>query len=116
MKQRKKSEKRQRNKFIIFRATEEEKQTFLDLASQSGLSPADYFRKSTLGTKPLKPTNDTKLLAKMLSEWGRIGSNLNQIARHYNSGTATDQLLGREIIDKVEGIRTDLRKALGYDL
>jgi len=116
MAKRKKSEKRQRNKFITVRATDAEKQAFLDLAQKSGLSPADYFRKSTLGSKPLKPTIDTKLLAKMLAEWGRIGSNLNQIARHYNSGTPTDQALGQEIIAKIEDIRTDLRKSLGYDM
>jgi hypothetical protein len=116
MAKRKKSEKRQRNKFIIFRATEEEKHAFLEKAKQSGLTPADYFRKSTIGSKPLKPTIDTTLLAKLLADWGRLGNNLNQIAKHYNSGNPTDQALGQEIIRKVEIIRRLIRKAMGYDM
>jgi hypothetical protein len=116
MSQRKKSEKRQRNKFISIRATDEEKQHFLDLAKKSGLTPADYFRKSALKSKPLKPTHDRTLLIKLLANWGRLGNNLNQIAKHYNSGNPTDQAIGQEIISKVENIRRDLRKALGHDL
>ena len=116
MSQRKKSEKRQRNEFISIRATKEEKRHFLDLAEKSGLTPADYFRKSALKSKPLKPTHDRTLLIKLLADWGRLGNNLNQIAKHYNSGNPTDQAIGQEIIRKVEIIRKKLRKALGHDL
>jgi len=116
MEKRKKSEKRQRNKFISIRATESEKQMFIDLASQSGLTPADYFRKSALHMLPLKPTIETKLLSQMLANWGRIGNNLNQVAKHYNAGNATDQKIGLELIEIVKDIRTDLRKSLGYDM
>lgn len=116
MEKKKRSEKRQRNDLVQFRLTKEEKQEFLARCKQSGLNGADYFRKTALKSKPLKSGLDTKLLVQLLSSWGKIGSNLNQIAKHYNGGNPTDQAIGQSLIDEVKSIRTDLRKALGYDL
>ena len=115
MEKRKKSETRKRTDYIRFRVTPEEKKAFLQRCDDAGLTPADYMRKSALKMRPLKPTVDTKLLAQMLSEWGRIGNNLNQLARHYNAGNSADQEIGRELIKIVRGIRSDIRKGLGHD-
>jgi len=116
MEKKKRSEKRKRNELVQFRLTAEEKEEFTRRCETLGLSGADYFRKSALKSKPLKSGSDTALLIKLLGSWGKIGGNLNQIAKHYNSGNTTDQTIGQSLIEKVDIIRTDLRKALGYDL
>lgn len=115
MENKKRSDKRKRTEKIYFRVTPEEKDAFNIRCENAGLSPSDYLRKSALKMRPLKPTTDTKLLAQMLSEWGRIGNNLNQLARHYNAGNAADQKIGRELVEIVSGIRADIRKGLGHD-
>lgn len=112
----KRSEKRQRNELVQFRLTAEEKQDFLERCEQAGLSGADYFRKTALKSKPLKSGAETALLIKLLASWGKIGGNINQIAKHYNSGHPTDSALGQSLLAKIETMRTDLRQALGYDL
>lgn len=116
MDKKKRSEKRKRNELVQFRLTKEEKEEFNRRCEALGLSGADYFRKSALKSKPLKSGSDTALLIKLLASWGKIGGNLNQIAKHYNSGNPTDQVMGEELIKKVDSMRKDLRQALGYDL
>tara|TARA_R110002111_G_scaffold140208_3_gene206197 strand:+ start:403 stop:696 length:294 start_codon:yes stop_codon:yes gene_type:complete len=96
--------------------TKDEKTKYLLRCEKAGLTPADYFRKSAMKTKPLQPTTNTGLLVKILASWGKMGNNLNQIAKHYNSGNEIDQAIGKELVQKVESIRLEIRQALGHDL
>ncbi|MEE9361963.1 MAG: MobC family plasmid mobilization relaxosome protein [Cellulophaga sp.] len=116
MQGKKRSEKRKRTELVQFRMTKEEKSEYLLRCKKAGLTAADYFRKSAMKSKPLQPTIDTAMLVKLLASWGKMGNNLNQIAKHYNSGTATDQVIGQELVKKVEAIRLEIRQALGHDL
>ena len=116
MAQNKKSDKRKRTEKIYFRVTPEEKSDFILRCENAGLTPADYLRKSALKTRPLNPTTDKQLIVKLLADWGRMGNNLNQIARHYNEGSPTDAELGQELIEVVRAVRVDIRKALGHDM
>jgi len=116
MRNKKRSEKRKRTELIQIRMTKDEKAEYLLRCKKAGLTSADYFRKSAMKAKPLQPTIDTTLLIKVLATWGKMGSNLNQIAKHYNGGNPTDQALGKELVEKVEAIRLQIRQVLGYDL
>ena len=116
MHKRKRSEKRKRTELIQIRMTKEEKAAYLLRCKNAGLTSADYFRKSALKAKPLQPTIDTGVLVKLLASWGKMGNNLNQMAKHFNSGNPTDQALGKELVEKVEAIRLEIRQALGHDM
>lgn len=116
MQGKKRSEKRKRTELVQFRMTKKEKAEYLLRCEKAGLTAADYFRKSAMKSKPLQPTIDTTMLVKLLASWGKMGNNLNQIAKHYNSGNVIDQTIGQELIKKVEAIRLEIRQALGHDL
>lgn len=83
-------EKRQRNRRIDFRLTEAEYAEVRRKADRSGYTVGAYVRATVLGSpgpraQRLPPTNK-HLLLKLLGELGKIGSNINQIARAINSG------------------------------
>jgi hypothetical protein len=82
------SDKRQRNRRIIVRCTDSEFATILDRADRAGLFAAAFLRASALGSPGpravRRPPVDRQELARLLGELGRVGNNLNQIARALN--------------------------------
>lgn len=83
-------EKRQRNRRIDFRLTEAEYAEVRRKADRAGYTVGAYVRATVLGSpgpraQRLPPTNK-HLLVKLLGQLGKIGSNINQIARAINSG------------------------------
>tara|TARA_R110000796_G_scaffold159169_3_gene275846 strand:- start:104528 stop:104881 length:354 start_codon:yes stop_codon:yes gene_type:complete len=113
-----KSEKRQRTQYIIFRATPEERECFDDRCQSSGLSKADYFRRKCLEEKPLRkrkaPTVEMEILLKALGKLGKVGGNLNQIAKAQNMGYLPINGELETTLKEVRELRTEIRKALGY--
>jgi len=113
-----KSESRQRNDRVIFRLTAEEKVRFEKFCQASGLSKSDYFRKKCLEEKALRkrktPNIETETLLKTLAQIGKVGGNLNQIARELNMGylPITDEL--QLTLNQIRQLRLEIRKALGY--
>ena len=115
------SNKRQRTKFLTARLTPAEHATIAQLADRRGLSPGALVRQTLLNVPPgpsvRRPTADTKLLAKVLAELGKIGSNINQIAYHLNAGRPGDVTEGsidaalRELLEW----RTALMQSLGFE-
>lgn len=119
-----------RNIVVAFRITPSEA-AHLDAAGQSLSKPrlrADYARAAALHAakarvpEPPKtirrpgrrrPAYDIELLAKILGQLGKVGSNVNQIAKAANGGGQgpTSRMLSRLIIDLVE-IRDAVRTAL----
>lgn len=81
-------EKRQRKKNKIFRVSQNEFDAFNNNAKSMNLSGGDFFRQSCCSAKPLRKNNvrrtDEALLAKILGQLGKWGSNLNQIAHAMN--------------------------------
>ena len=85
------------------------------------MSPGALIRQTLLNVPPgpsvRRPTADTKLLAKVLAELGKIGSNINQIAYHLNAGRPGDVTEGsidaalRELLEW----RTALMQSLGFE-
>ena len=77
-------------------------------ATMTGLSRSEYIRQLILnGTVPVRYeiVADMDDLKKLVGEYGKIGSNLNQIAKYVNQGFPPDSLRGeiretcRELVD-----------------
>jgi len=83
------SEARQKALFIRARVSPEEKAAVLATAEKAGLTEGAFVRVQCLAepkTRAAKrPTVETKTLARLLGELGKVGSNVNQIARVANS-------------------------------
>jgi hypothetical protein len=79
------SDKRQRGETVTVRLTKDERATLDALASRSGLTAGAFMRAAAFGDAgpraQRRPPADHKALRHLLGECGRIGNNLNQIAR-----------------------------------
>ena len=86
-----------RTRRITIRVTELEYQTFLTEAEREKMTLAEYIRQRAIHNKTevhydINPINED--YKKLLIEHHKIGINLNQIAKHLNSGgTATPELI-----------------------
>ena len=80
-----------RTRVVKTRMTEEEYQDFLERLSQYNISQTEFIRQA-ISKSVIRPiitvssVNDELLssIGKLTSEYGKIGSNLNQIARYLN--------------------------------
>ena len=86
--------------FIGLRLTDVE----LDLLDQGvaclSISRSEYLRKLLLEKQinhQIEVVADMNDLRKLVSEYGKIGSNLNQIAKHFNSGGSQSRAIENEI-------------------
>lgn len=82
----KKSENEQKRCIVQFRTTPEEKLQFEKLAQDSGVTLSDLIKQQILSKPPKhkKATPDRAALIRGLAELGKIGSNVNQIAKEIN--------------------------------
>lgn len=111
------SENREKSKVIGVRVNELE---FIELnmkAEDARLSVPAFIRQMLLDevlTKPRKapPSLDKKLLSMLLGQLGKVGSNINQIAKRLNEGgsVAAERVTGS--IDDFETLRDEIFKAL----
>ena len=96
----KRESKKSRYYAIHARLTEDEMKDFKDRLATTGLTQSDYIRQaifhSTIKFTIQKECNIDQL-QKLLAEYGKIGSNLNQIAKHLNS----DGAITKEIVDEM---------------
>jgi hypothetical protein len=87
----KKSDATIKDEFIHLRVDRGEKIKAKEFAKMSGMTVTDFI-KARLFNKPprTKVANlDREVLIKYMSELGRLGSNVNQIAKHMNSQNKT---------------------------
>jgi hypothetical protein len=82
-----------RTKRVELRLTDAEEKALIGLAEDAGLSVSDFIRKAALGSKPrvYMATPERASFIKGLAELGKIGSNVNQIAKALNTDLATRQ-------------------------
>ncbi|BBF41681.1 TPA: plasmid mobilization relaxosome protein MobC [Streptococcus suis] len=72
---------------IHFRVTPEEKLQMQTKAEKAGLSLSEYLIRQGLSRKvTVVPPELFAEYRSMCAEFGRLGNNMNQIARHLNSG------------------------------
>jgi hypothetical protein len=86
-------------------------------ADLAGLSAGGYLLSAAFNTPPprhsRRPTADQQLLAQILASFGKIGSNVNQLARAANAGSWPDSRLLKQACDDIRMIRDMLIRALG---
>lgn len=92
-----KSNDDKRDLTIRVRVTPAEKRRIWEQAQSVGQTPSDYLRLRAMGaTQPLRrvPTPDRKTQLDVLAELGKVGSNVNQIARAFNASRESGLLVG----------------------
>ena len=86
IKKRKRNTPGQRPFILTVRFNEQEKAALAEKASHAGITRSDFIRLATLNTPPPRgrrvPSVNEKMLAQVLAQLGKIGSNVNQLA-HY---------------------------------
>ena len=115
----KKSETRRRTKCVPVRLSPFEHEKLHRLSAQSGLKMGAFVRKMALGDEgegaQREPPPDQQILASILGQVGKIGSNANQLAKRANTdgfgSIAASDL--KELMESVSNIRAMLMLALG---
>lgn len=114
------SEKRQRDKRRSIRFTAEEFNRIATKADNSGLGFAAFMRASALDgdagpRAQRRPPADHRALRELLGHVGRIGNNINQIARALNSGETASLPELQDALRAYLEIRNAIFAALGKD-
>lgn len=111
------SSKRQRTKVCHVRLTPEEMTAVAAKADRAGLTKGAFARAAMLGTPGprarRRPPADHRTLRQLLGHCGRIGNNVNQIARQLNAGGRANVPELREALRAYLDIRTAIFQALG---
>lgn len=111
------SDKRQRQLALRVRLSETEHSALSEAADRAGLSLAGYARSLLLAAEPLRqsrrPPATKAELAMILGHLGKVGSNVNQIARASNSETiiAASELVAAS--EAILAMRDAIMVALG---
>lgn len=96
-----KSGEGKRDLVIRARFTATEKQKLFLLAAEAGLTPSDFIRSRTIGAAPhiRKATPERAAMIEALGQLGKIGSNVNQIARALNRRQESGELTGLSVAE-----------------
>jgi hypothetical protein len=110
------SDKRKRMTTVHARVTEEEKALLTEKAKSVGGISA-LFRAAAFQYKPPKSKVDVQAVTQVLAELGKIGSNVNQIAKHLNARRPGDTLENSVelAIRDLRDMRHACMKALGFE-
>ena len=95
-----KAKELKRSHQIMLRLTDTEYEIISENAKTVSLPLAEYARKLVTGKRvkiKYEIVADVPELKKLIAEFGKIGSNLNQIARHFNSGGIHSQEIRKTI-------------------
>ncbi len=115
-----KGETEKRSIMLRLRLTAAEKKSLQAVADNAGLSISDFVRGKALSAQPLhrKATPERAALIKGLAGLGKIGSNINQIARVMNRLQNDAAPLPQQIIDdaltQIESLSQHLIKILSH--
>lgn len=114
------SGKRQRTAQCLVRFTAEEFNAVAAKADRAGLKPPAFARAAMLGeagprARKTRPA-DHKALLQILGQVGRIGGNVNQIAKQLNSRETLQIPELRQALTAYLDIRTAIYTALGMNI
>ena len=96
----KKEKELKRRHNIMLRLNDTEYAIVTENAKHANLPVAEYARKSLMDKRisiKYEVVADVPELKKLIGEFGKIGSNLNQIARHFNTGGIHSQEMRKAI-------------------
>lgn len=77
---------RRENRQINFRVSEQEYERLKEMANRVGMSLSAFCKAKAKGSKMKSPKIDREGALKIASELRRIGVNVNQISKRFNSG------------------------------
>lgn len=103
----KKEKELQHKRQIMLRLTNTEYDILTTHAKNTNLPLAEYARKQLMGKRvsvKYELVADLPELNKLIAAFGKIGSNLNQIARHFNSGGIHSQQMRAAINQSIADI------------
>ena len=112
-----------KTKFIKFRVTEQEKLELELLCKLLRVNMSTLIRCSLL-SQPIKQTlvvtgggeEALNILSDLLGQCGKIGSNLNQLTRHFNSGGKDSEQIRAQLLTELSALtlfRLDAEKKMG---
>lgn len=112
-----------KTQFIKFRVTQEEKRELEIMCEILHVNMSTLLRRC-LCTNPIRQTivvtgggeDALKHLSDLLGQCGRIGSNLNQLARHFNSGGKDSEQIRAQLLTELSALtlfRLDAEKKMG---
>lgn len=109
-----------RSHVITVRMNEEEWSAFQSQRKKLGeLSQSDFIRQAVTTAQikvTVRPVFDSEKLDQMIAECGKIGSNINQIAKHLNIGNPMEARLMKNLnrsLANLDVIRTAAEKMAG---
>lgn len=108
-----------KEKRIMFRVTDDLYDVIANEAASAKMNVSEYCRKVCTDKRLIvrkEKIFDNPDLLSALSNLGKIGSNLNQIARHLNEGGSIDSALKKELmqcITELRNIREDVKEMAG---
>ena len=109
--------KRKRPNMIGVRLSDDELETLTELAERVEITPAAYMRMQTLDSPPprasRKPAINRELTARVLAELGKIGSNVNQLARAANSRETVSSSEIEAALSAIKDMRNATMEAMG---
>lgn len=104
---------------IMLRLTDTEYEIISSQAKAAGLPLAEFTRKQIMNKRVIikyELVADLPELKKMIAEFGKIGSNLNQIARYFNSGGIHSQEIQKSLqqsLSKIYEMKYEVLKLAG---
>ena len=112
-----------KTQFIKFRVTPEEKRDLEIMCEILHVNISTLIRRS-LRSQSIKQTivvtgggeDALKILSDLLGQCGKIGSNLNQLARHFNSGGKDSEEIRAQLLTELSALtlfRLDAEKKMG---
>lgn len=109
------SQTRQRVRSVKVALTEDEHATVSAAAQALGLSLSGYARQTLLGeptprTRKAAPPADVQALARLLGQLGKVGGNLNQLAKLAHHGHPLPELA--QTLAEVRAAAEQVRQAL----
>lgn len=110
-----------RSALIRIRVTMTEKKQLQEAATEAGLNISDWIRTKAMGVQPLlrKSNPDREILIRYLAAYGRVGNNLNQVARQLNRKQGSEEFevpisIVTQAIEEVREITHQLRRLIQY--
>ncbi len=103
----KKEKELKRSHPVMLRFNDTEYEIIMENAKGAGLPLAEFLRRQVMEkrvTVKYEIVADVPELKKLIAEFGKIGSNLNQIARHFNQGGIHSQEMRQTINKCIAGI------------
>jgi len=100
------------------RLSDDERKELVRRAEAAGLSIGGYWKSAVFNTAPprksRRPRTDTAELAKLLGQLGRVGNNLNQLARTLNYEGSVEILQLDNALKDLSDMRAAVMNVLGY--